>query len=94
VFLKRLSACPSGLRVRVPGGVFFAQDTRWVWPRRSLPIRPISWIRATFREAAVALAAVVLREPVSAAQLAGVACVLGTVLLATFGQLRTVRGTA
>ncbi|MFM0198351.1 DMT family transporter [Paraburkholderia fungorum] len=43
---------------------------------------------------AVALAAVVLREPVSAAQLAGVACVLGAVLLATFGQMRTVRGTA
>jgi len=43
---------------------------------------------------AVALAAVVLREPVSAAQLAGVACVLGAVLLATFGQMRTVRSTA
>ncbi|WP_408341292.1 hypothetical protein [Paraburkholderia sp. RL17-337-BIB-A] len=54
----------------------------------------ISWIRATFREAAVALATVVLREPVSAAQLAGVACVLGAVLLANFGQLRTVRGMA
>jgi len=43
---------------------------------------------------AVALAAVVLREPVSAAQLAGVACVLGAVLLATFGKMRTMRGTA
>ena len=43
---------------------------------------------------AVALAAVVLREPVSAAQLAGVACVLGAVLLATFGQMRTAHSTA
>jgi len=43
---------------------------------------------------AVALAAAVLREPVSAAQLAGVACVLGAVLLATFGQMRTARRTA
>lgn len=43
---------------------------------------------------AVALAAVVLREPVSAAQLAGVACVLCAVLLATFGQMRTTRRTA
>lgn len=43
---------------------------------------------------AVALAAVMLREPVSAAQLAGVACVLGAVLLATFGQMRTARNTA
>lgn len=38
---------------------------------------------------AVAMAATLLREPVSAAQLAGVACVLGAVLLATFGQMRT-----
>lgn len=36
---------------------------------------------------AVAMAATVLHEPVSAAQLAGVACVLGAVLLATFGQM-------
>lgn len=43
---------------------------------------------------AVALAALVLQEPVSAAQLAGVACVLGAVLLATFGRLRTVRRAA
>ncbi|MFB9124181.1 DMT family transporter [Paraburkholderia dipogonis] len=43
---------------------------------------------------AVALAAMVLGEPVSAAQLAGVACVLGAVLLATFGQLRMRRGAA
>ncbi|WGS54805.1 DMT family transporter [Paraburkholderia sp. D15] len=35
---------------------------------------------------AVALAALVLHEPVSAAQLAGVACVLGAVLLATLGK--------
>jgi drug/metabolite transporter (DMT)-like permease len=32
------------------------------------------------------LAALLLREPVSAAQLTGVACVLGAVMLATFGQ--------
>lgn len=37
---------------------------------------------------AVALAAWVLREAVSAAQLAGVACVLGAVLLATLGERR------
>jgi drug/metabolite transporter (DMT)-like permease len=43
---------------------------------------------------AVALAAMVLHEPVSAAQLAGVACVLGAVLLATFGQMRTRRSPA
>lgn len=43
---------------------------------------------------AVALAALVLREPVSAAQLAGVACVLGAVLLATYGQVRTARRAA
>jgi drug/metabolite transporter (DMT)-like permease len=43
---------------------------------------------------AVALAALVLGEPVSAAQLAGVACVLGAVLLATFGQMRTRRSAA
>jgi drug/metabolite transporter (DMT)-like permease len=43
---------------------------------------------------AVALAALLLREPVSAAQLAGVACVLGAVLLATFGQMRTARSAA
>ncbi|MFM0229066.1 DMT family transporter [Paraburkholderia sediminicola] len=43
---------------------------------------------------AVALAAVVLREPVSAAQLAGVVCVLGGVLLATFGQMRIAHSTA
>ncbi|RKR36755.1 DMT family transporter [Paraburkholderia sp. BL17N1] len=43
---------------------------------------------------AVALAAVVLGESVSAAQLAGVACVLGAVLLATFGQLRVRRSAA
>ncbi|MFM0167842.1 DMT family transporter [Paraburkholderia sediminicola] len=43
---------------------------------------------------AVALAAMVLGEPVSAAQLAGVACVLGAVLLATFGQMRTRRSAA
>jgi drug/metabolite transporter (DMT)-like permease len=43
---------------------------------------------------AVALAALVLHEPVSAAQLLGVACVLGAVLLAAFGQLRTVRSAA
>jgi drug/metabolite transporter (DMT)-like permease len=43
---------------------------------------------------AVALAAVALGEPVSAAQLAGVACVLGAVLLATFGQMRTRRSAA
>ena len=35
---------------------------------------------------ALALAALLLREPVSGAQLAGVACVLGAVMLATFGQ--------
>ena len=35
---------------------------------------------------ALALAALLLREPVSAAQLTGVACVLGAVMLATFGQ--------
>jgi drug/metabolite transporter (DMT)-like permease len=40
------------------------------------------------------LAALVLGEPVSAAQLAGVACVLGAVLLATFGQMRTRRSAA
>jgi drug/metabolite transporter (DMT)-like permease len=54
----------------------------------------ISWIRASFREAAVALATVVLREPVSVAQLTGVACVLGAVQLATFGQVRAERGMA
>lgn len=43
---------------------------------------------------AVAMAATVLREPVSAAQLAGVACVLGAVLLATFGRMRTSRSHA
>ncbi|WP_144140216.1 DMT family transporter [Paraburkholderia sp. BCC1884] len=43
---------------------------------------------------AVALAALVLHEPVSAAQLAGVACVLGAVLLASFGPLRSTRGAA
>lgn len=43
---------------------------------------------------AVALAALVLREPVGAAQLAGVACVLGAVLLATFGQMRRRPGAA
>lgn len=43
---------------------------------------------------AVALAAMVLGEPVSAAQLAGVACVLGAVLLATFAQMRTGRSAA
>lgn len=37
---------------------------------------------------AVALSAWVLRETVSAAQLAGVACVLGAVVLATFGEWR------
>lgn len=37
---------------------------------------------------AVALSALVLRETVSAAQLAGVACVLGAVVLATFGEWR------
>jgi drug/metabolite transporter (DMT)-like permease len=37
---------------------------------------------------AVAFAALVLREPVGAAQLVGVACVLGAVLLATFGRRR------
>jgi drug/metabolite transporter (DMT)-like permease len=42
---------------------------------------------------AVAFAALVLREPVSGAQLAGVACVLGAVLLATVGRMRTPRGT-
>lgn len=41
---------------------------------------------------AVAFAALVLREPVGAAQLAGVACVLGAVLLATFGRRRVPRG--
>ncbi|PRY09152.1 DMT family transporter [Paraburkholderia sp. BL25I1N1] len=43
---------------------------------------------------AVALAAMVSGESVSAAQLAGVACVLGAVLLATFGQLRVRRSVA
>jgi drug/metabolite transporter (DMT)-like permease len=43
---------------------------------------------------AVAFAALVLREPVGAAQLAGVACVLGAVLLATFGRRRAPRGVA
>ncbi|CAB3797870.1 DMT family transporter [Paraburkholderia fynbosensis] len=42
---------------------------------------------------AVAFAALVLREPVGVAQLAGVACVLGAVLLATFGRRRRPRGT-
>ncbi|MFP3568194.1 DMT family transporter [Paraburkholderia sp. SIMBA_030] len=51
-------------------------------------------ITALVPVSAVALAAVVLHEPVSAAQLAGVACVLGAVLLATFGQTRTARSTA
>jgi drug/metabolite transporter (DMT)-like permease len=39
---------------------------------------------------AVAMAALLLREPLSTAQLAGVACVLGTVLLATVGRMRRV----
>jgi drug/metabolite transporter (DMT)-like permease len=43
---------------------------------------------------AVALAALLLRERVSAAQLAGVACVLGAVLLATFGEMRRRPGVA
>jgi drug/metabolite transporter (DMT)-like permease len=43
---------------------------------------------------AVAFAALVLREPVRVAQLVGVACVLGAVLLATFGRRRMPRGTA
>jgi drug/metabolite transporter (DMT)-like permease len=43
---------------------------------------------------AVAFAALVLREPVGAAQLAGVACVLGAVLLATFGRMRATRSAA
>ncbi|HEX7934806.1 MAG TPA: EamA/RhaT family transporter, partial [Paraburkholderia sp.] len=34
----------------------------------------------------LALAALLLREPVGAAQLAGAACVLVAVMLATFGQ--------
>jgi drug/metabolite transporter (DMT)-like permease len=51
-------------------------------------------ITALVPVSAVALAAVVLHEPVSAAQLAGVACVLGAVLLATFGQMRMVRSAA
>jgi drug/metabolite transporter (DMT)-like permease len=38
----------------------------------------------------VAMAAALLHEPVSGAQLAGVACVLGAVLLATVGQMRRV----
>jgi drug/metabolite transporter (DMT)-like permease len=37
---------------------------------------------------AVAMAALLLHEPVSSAQLAGVACVLGAVLLATVGHMR------
>jgi drug/metabolite transporter (DMT)-like permease len=40
------------------------------------------------------LAALLLHEPVSAAQLAGVACVLGAVMLATFGQPRSTRKAA
>ncbi|WP_433695970.1 DMT family transporter [Paraburkholderia phenoliruptrix] len=36
---------------------------------------------------ALALAALLLHERISAAQLAGVACVLGAVMLATFGQM-------
>jgi drug/metabolite transporter (DMT)-like permease len=36
----------------------------------------------------VAMAAAFLHEPVSGAQLAGVACVLGAVLLATVGQMK------
>ncbi|MGF6771706.1 drug/metabolite transporter (DMT)-like permease [Paraburkholderia sp. GAS199] len=43
---------------------------------------------------AVTLAACVLREPVGVAQLAGVACVLGAVLLASFGQRRALRAAA
>ncbi|MFM0470022.1 DMT family transporter [Paraburkholderia strydomiana] len=43
---------------------------------------------------ALALAALLLHEPVSAAQLAGVACVLGAVMLATFGQPRSTRKAA
>ncbi|MFM0597415.1 DMT family transporter [Paraburkholderia dilworthii] len=43
---------------------------------------------------AVALAGLALREPVSAAQLTGVACVLGAVLLATVGRLGAARSTA
>ncbi|NYH15919.1 DMT family transporter [Paraburkholderia bryophila] len=42
---------------------------------------------------AVALAALALREPVSAAQLTGVACVLGAVLLATLGRMGAARST-
>jgi drug/metabolite transporter (DMT)-like permease len=44
----------------------------------------------------VAMAAALLHEPVSSAQLAGVACVLGALLLATVGQMRRVprRGSA
>jgi drug/metabolite transporter (DMT)-like permease len=38
----------------------------------------------------VAMAAALLHEPVSGAQLAGVACVLGAVLLATAGQMKSV----
>jgi drug/metabolite transporter (DMT)-like permease len=43
---------------------------------------------------AVAFAALVLREPVGAAQLAGVACVLAAVLLATLGRMRATRSAA
>jgi drug/metabolite transporter (DMT)-like permease len=39
---------------------------------------------------AVAMAALLLHEPVSSAQLAGVMCVLGAVLLATVGHMRRV----
>jgi drug/metabolite transporter (DMT)-like permease len=37
---------------------------------------------------AVVMAAAFLREPVTGAQLTGVACVLGAVLLATMGHLK------
>jgi drug/metabolite transporter (DMT)-like permease len=40
---------------------------------------------------AVAMAALLLHEPVSSAQLAGVMCVLGAVLLATVGHMRRVQ---
>jgi drug/metabolite transporter (DMT)-like permease len=43
---------------------------------------------ALARVSAVAMAALLLREPVSSAQLAGVACVLGAVLLVTVGHMR------
>lgn len=42
----------------------------------------------------LALAAGVLREPISRAQMAGVVCVLAAVLLATFGRFRSVEARA